>query len=227
MARITGTPGNDVLKGGVTDDTLIGYEGNDELSGGSGQDLLIGGLGNDQLYGEAGNDTLDGEQGNDILYGEAGNDRLVGVQGNDILYGGDGSDRLNGGDGNDALYGGNGDDVLIAGSGFDRLYGGAGFDRFRYDLPSEGSDQIFDFTFGQDGITILASGFGSGLSAGNLPSSSFVLGSGAKDSSDRFVYNAHTGELFFDRDGSGSAGQQLLATLTTKPNLDAGSFTII
>lgn len=227
MARITGTAGNDNLRGGVQDDTLIGYEGNDTLFGGSGDDLLQAGLGNDELYGESGNDTLSGAEGNDILYGEAGNDRVVGAQGNDVLYGGDGSDRLNGGDGNDVLYGGDGTDVLIGGTGRDSLYGGAGSDRFLYESPSEGSDQIFDFTVGQDNIAISASGFGSGLSVGSLPSSSFVLGSAAKDASDRFIYNAHTGELFFDGDGSGSANKQLIATLTNTPDLDASSIIII
>jgi Ca2+-binding RTX toxin-like protein len=46
--NLTGTSGNDILKGG---------DGNDYISGGDGNDTLSGGLGNDQLYGGKGTDS--------------------------------------------------------------------------------------------------------------------------------------------------------------------------
>ena len=46
--NLSGTSGNDILKGG---------DGNDYISGGDGSDTLTGGSGNDQLYGGKGTDT--------------------------------------------------------------------------------------------------------------------------------------------------------------------------
>ena len=40
-----------------------------------------------------------------------------------------------------------------------------------------------------------------------------TIGSSANDSSDRFIYNSGTGDLFFDSDGTGSAQQTKLAKL--------------
>lgn len=65
---------------------------------------LLGAGGADRLYGYAGNDTLDGGAGNDKLYGGLGAD---------ILLGGDGSDRLYGGGGVDTLTGGLGRDLFV------------------------------------------------------------------------------------------------------------------
>ena len=71
--------GNDIINGGLGDDTLFGdaYTMNANAHGGN--DILNGGDGNDILYGDAynmydtaqgGNDTLYGGTGNDILYGD-------------------------------------------------------------------------------------------------------------------------------------------------------------
>jgi RTX calcium-binding nonapeptide repeat (4 copies) len=65
---MTGTAGNDILKGAG---------GNDILTGGVGNDTLEGRDGNDQLFGGAGNDTLDGGRGSDILAGGDGDDTLI------------------------------------------------------------------------------------------------------------------------------------------------------
>ena len=86
QATITGTPGNDKLKGtGRSDviaaldgnDTVSGLAGNDLICGGSGKDTLKGGKGNDKLYGDAGKDTLKGGAGKDKLKGGAGKDKQV------------------------------------------------------------------------------------------------------------------------------------------------------
>ncbi|MBD3886686.1 hypothetical protein IFO70_34070 [Phormidium tenue FACHB-886] len=43
------------------------------------------------------------------------------------------------------------------------------------------------------------------------------------DPDDRFLYNVSTGELFFDRDGSGSTAAVPVATLQDRPNLSASN----
>ena len=135
---ISGTPENDLLRGGDGDDTLVDLVGNNLLLGGDGNDLLVADLGSDRLLGENGDDTIAGGLGNDQLSGGNGDDMLLGTSGNDLLSGEDGDDFLWGGPGNDILGGGNGDDVFVL-------------------APGEGLDLILDFDVERDRI-LLAGG---------------------------------------------------------------------
>lgn len=64
-----------------------------------------------------------------------------------------------------------------------------------------------------DTIPISAANFGSGLIPGApLEIDQFVIGATANDTSDRFIYDATNGTLFFDLDGIGKNGQQQIAT---------------
>lgn len=121
----------------------------------SGQDVIRGGASDDFVNGFAGSDKLYGNAGADTLVGDAGKDYLFGGTGNDILLGGLGYDSLSGEDGTDKLLGGAGNDVLNGGKGRDDLYGGAGADTFLWRSTSEftrsGSnlysrDVIYDFS---------------------------------------------------------------------------------
>ena len=137
-----GTSKDDILKGGLGNDTIYGlggddliygYAGEDSLHGNAGDDILKGGAGDDLLKGGKGNDILYGHEGDDILYGNAEDDLLKGGTGNDTLKGGRGYDLLKGGKGDDLLYGGQGDDRLdgySSGTEYDTLVGGNGFDTF-------------------------------------------------------------------------------------------------
>ena len=108
--------------------TISGTRGNDIIRGTRGDDVICAGAGNDIVYGRGGNDIIRGGSGNDVLRGEGGNDIIRGGSGNDVLRGGDGDDRLSGGDGNDVLRGGDGDDRLVGGPGRDVLSGSGGRD---------------------------------------------------------------------------------------------------
>ena len=70
-ATITGTAGNDMLRGGPKADKLNGKGGNDKLYSGAGNDVLIGGAGNDLLVGGPGADKLSCGPGTDIARGDA------------------------------------------------------------------------------------------------------------------------------------------------------------
>jgi Ca2+-binding RTX toxin-like protein len=74
--RITGTKGDDRLKGASGDDLIRGLEGNDRLRGKSGDDLLEGGDGHDRLRGGTGDDWLIGGAGNDTMWGGCGADQF-------------------------------------------------------------------------------------------------------------------------------------------------------
>ncbi len=223
---IIGTANNDNLQGTNNSDRILGLEGNDTLAGGKGKDTLKGGSRNDSLLGEDDFDLLEGEAGNDTLNGGNGDDTLIGGEGNDSLFGDSGSDSLTGGSGADTLIGhsgadtlngGAGKDTLIGGAGTDTLIGGAESDLFYYPTLDSTSDVIRDFE-STDFLIASAAGFGSGLQTGFLKASQFTVGSSAGDSSDRFIYNRTSGELFFDPDGTGSTNQSRIATFTNNPN---------
>ncbi len=91
--------------------TITGTDGNDTLRGTNGVDVVMG-LG--------GNDTITGGNGDDVVCGGAGDDRLSGENGADVLLGGFGTDTLDGGNGDDTLVGGPGTDTLITSRGADR-----------------------------------------------------------------------------------------------------------
>ncbi len=141
---ITGSAGNDTLRGSTAlNNQIFGYGGSDFITGGSQDDRLVGDDGSD--INPDGDDYLRGEGGADLIFGGLGNDVLVGGfselgtpqpgDGADTLDGGEGNDRLRGGDGDDVLIGGLGDDNLRGDAGNDNMDGGDGFDfiSYRYD----------------------------------------------------------------------------------------------
>ena len=65
------------------------------------------------------------------------------------------------------------------------------------------------------------------LGEGKLKNSRFVIGTAAGDSNHRLIYDAATGKLFFDADGTGAEAQVLIATLTTVPTIAASDFVVI
>ena len=77
--------------------------------------------------------------------------------GDDIVFAGEGDDILRGEAGDDTLLGEEGDDVLIGGAGDDWLFGGSGADTFVFGAGT-GDDVVFDFTDGEDRISIDTNG---------------------------------------------------------------------
>lgn len=157
---------------------------------------------------------LDIAAGDQIIFGTPTNDAFSGGSGNDIIDGVEGDDVLDGEEGNDTLNGGVGNDTLT---------GGTGSDSFVFSSTTEGVDTIEDFEKSEgDRIVVSAAGFGGDLTPGaSLEETQFVLGTTSADSSDRFIYDPSTGNLFFDPDGTGDAPQQQIATLTGAPSLSA------
>ena len=98
------------------------------------------------INGTQGRDTLNGTANDDLINGLGERDVLKGLGGNDTLNGGAGNDNLRGGFNNDVLNGDSGNDFFIGGFGNDILTGGEGSDRFRFVDPSDGVDEITDFT---------------------------------------------------------------------------------
>lgn len=251
---LDGGIGSDFLDGGDGNDTVVGGSEDDELYGGIGDDNMYGGFDNDYLDGWEGNDRLEGDYGNDVLvawkgadtlYGGEGHDWLDGSYDNDILYGGGGDDilgnsvvpepgddRMYGESGNDSLFGGDGKDTLVGGFDKDSLTGGAGQDKFVFMSKNEvgttnAFDTINDFSVIDDTIQVSKAGFGGLVSGASITSDQFYIGSGAHDSSDRFIYNRSIGALYFDKDGTGSTAKVQIAQLSTGLSLTRNDIYVI
>jgi Ca2+-binding RTX toxin-like protein len=236
---ITGNAAANSLSGGLGNDTLDGGAGNDSLNGGSGIDRLTGGNGNDTYTIETvgdlvvetnavaatgGTDTVLSSLAAFTLTTNVENLTLTGsaaINGtgnrlNNVITGNAAANSLSGGLGNDTLIGGAGHDTLVGNGGADTLTGGAGSDRFNFNSRIEGVDRITDFNVADDTIVVSAAGFGSGLVEGAaIAATQFRIGLAANSASQRFIYNATTGGLFFDPDGNGKTAQTQLAILTT------------
>ena len=85
LPTITGTNGDDVLRGTNGVDVIMGLGGDDVLTGGNEKDVICGGAGDDTLSGDNGDDVLSGGFGNDTLNGANGDDTLIGGPGTDLM----------------------------------------------------------------------------------------------------------------------------------------------
>jgi serralysin len=170
--------------------------------------------------------NLTGNSGANVLLGNSQANTIAGGEGNDTLRGGIGGD--------DMLSGGGGSDRLEGRSGNDSLTGGSGRDYFVFlDTPSiGGEDQVADFIRGTDELRFENAAFTALGSSGALASGDGRFRSGSnittgQDGSDRLIYNTTTDSLYYDPDGSGSLGSQLIATFAGNPTLSASDITII
>ena len=119
---MTGTDGNDRIKGTHGPDAISALAGNDVVRAFRGADMVSGAEGFDRLFGGKANDVLDGGPGFDIVGGGKGDDVARGAAGFDRVFGGPGDDRL---------WAMARRDHLAADGTGDTLVGGPGNDKFR------------------------------------------------------------------------------------------------
>jgi len=235
---LNGNAGINLIRGRDGDDTLKGYAGNDDLRGDGGDDTLIGGLGADALRGGAGSDTVSYYQATtgvvaslanpSINTGEARGDTYSSIEN---VTGSAHDDSVYGNSGDNFINGGAGDDILKGYAGNDTLKGGADDDIFVFNTALDAAtnvDTITDFNVADDTIWLDDFAF-AGLGAGALAASAFKdVAVGAVDASDRVLYNSATGDLSFDRDGSGNTHSAVkFAVVANHAALTAADFFII
>lgn len=194
-------------------------------------DIILSRGGDDRIYAYGGNDTIYAGSGNDSINGMNGKDQLHAGIGNDYVNGGDGNDRIWGDSGNDQLHGGNGNDTFYIGAGTDTLFGEAGADQFVFNTAvtsTSGIDQISGFQVGND-VIVLDSAVFRALDghAGTLDDAAFVEGTFAETGARRIVYNANTGALIYDGNGSAAGGAFQIAILGKHLGLTHADFLII
>ncbi|HEY5712949.1 MAG TPA: pre-peptidase C-terminal domain-containing protein [Allosphingosinicella sp.] len=249
---LNGGGGNDELFGFGGSDTLVGGTGNDTMfidsagdniveAADEGYDVVAAGLSYTLgagveieliTTGFIGGIAAIDFTGNDFtnqIWGNAAGNILNGGGGNDALFGFDGNDTLNGGTGSDALFGGNGADTIDGGADSDTLIGESGADIFAFTttLGATNVDTITDFVSGADRIALDDAVFVGIGGLGALNANAFVNGTTAQDADDRILYDAATGNLFFDADGNGAGAAVLFATLQGHPPIAASDFMVI
>ena len=146
-----------------------------------------------------------GTEGIDIIANDIAN----------VVVGNAGANVLRGQGGNDIVQGLAGNDLLYGGLGADRLFGGAGNDQFVFNTnPAAGNaDRLEDYLAADDVIVLDRTNFAGIAANGVLAAGAFHAGTAAADAGDRIVYNAATGQLFYDPDGTGAAAQIHFATV--------------
>jgi Ca2+-binding RTX toxin-like protein len=229
--RIFGGSGQDLLSGGAGVDVLDGGAGADIMSGGLDSDTYYvdnpgdsvaeaAGEGTDTVYTKI-NFTLSTGNSIQILKANAGSTGLT-LTGNEL------ANTIIGLTGNDRLNGGLGSDILDGGLGSDTLRGSSGTDLFAFTtaLGATNVDTVADFSVVSDTIRLENAIF-AGLATGVLSAGAFFKGTAAHDADDRIVYNAATGGLFFDKDGTGAAAAVQFATVSTGLAITNSNFAVV
>ncbi len=251
---LLGDAGNDRLDGGLGNDTLYGGNGDDVLIGGLGNDRLLGGSG--YYEPKDGSDTVDYSlerstvtvslagsyelvNGTYVFYhakgGTIGRDtfdsieNVTGGAARDIITGDGAANILRGLAGSDVIDGGAGADTIFAGTGLDKLTGGSGADRFQFDaaLGRSHVKTIEDFAVRSDKIVLDQDIFKSFTKVGALADAAFYNGTSAGHANDRIVYDAKSGDVFYDPDGLGGLAQQLFVTVDAGLKLSSTDFLIV
>ena len=244
--RLTGTAvinatGNDeanTLVGNDGVNTLTGLGGADVLDGGKGADTMLGGAGDDTYYVDNIADKateLNGE-GTDTVFASVtfGLDstfiETLNLTGTAAINatGNSQANTLIGNDAANVLSGLGGADTLDGGLGADTLTGGDGADIFRFSIAPDAVniDRITDFTTAADKIALVGAAFNE-LAPGALAPTAFYLGTAAHTADDRIIYDAATGKLWFDDDGTGDDAAIVFATLAPNTVIAAADLMVI
>lgn len=253
---INGAAGNDVLNGATGNDKLYGGEGNDQITGGDGDDALYGDAGVDKLTGGKGNDiyyltdtnkgktdtiTEKSGEGTDTVVSSLSSYTLGSTLEN-LTLNGNGNYSGYGNTVGNVLVGNGGANILAGKAGNDTLTGGLGNDHFVFDVAlsaTKNADEITDFTSGKDVLELSKKVFSAYKTTGALEEDDkddfFTFDSSAGDSIEdatfdttvHFVYDTSTGDLYYDKDGSGKAAAVLFVTLTGAPTLAETDLVIV
>lgn len=236
------------LTGNAFGQSIGGGSGNDTIDGGGGSDTLTGGYGNDTYIVDGGDKVVESSSGGtDIVKASASHTLAANVEhltltgsanisgkGNSLankINGNSGGNTLSGAAGKDVIAGGSGADKLNGGLAADKLTGGSGKDTFLFDSALGGGniDTITDFNVKDDVIHLQNSVFTALTKTGTPSTSAFAANTtgNAGDASDRIIYEKDTGKLFYDADGTGSAGKVQFALLAKGLALTQADFFII
>ena len=196
---------------------------------------ITGNSGANTIEGKGDADILDGGSGTDtVSYASSGSGVTVVLNGGTVSFGTGGDaegdsiknfENVTGSALADVLTGNGSANVINGGAGADTLTGGAGSDSFVFSslLDPGNIDTINDYSAPNDTLRLDDAIF-SALAAGTLTSAAFRIGSAALDGSDRIIYDAATGAVYYDNDGNGGNAAQQFATLSIELSLTNSDF---
>ncbi|MEO0032009.1 MAG: hypothetical protein RIS94_1767 [Pseudomonadota bacterium] len=232
----TGTSGNNTIVGNAGANRLSGGRGDDVLSGMDGNDRLLGGVGADRMNGGAGDDTfvVDNPLDQVIEIAGGGRDTVMATVSRTmplnvevLKLAGTADLWARGTVADETMVGNSGANVLYGGGGVDTVTGGQGADTFSLTRRANGVMHITDFTSGQDRIQLpyalfpALAGSASGLAPGLLGE-----GTSATSAAQRVIYDAASGALWYDPDGTGDHAQVLVAMIENHAALAPTDFLI-
>ncbi len=222
------------LTGNGIANVIYGNDGANVLNGGAGADTLVGRLGDDMYFVDNAGDRIveTAGQGSDRAFAAASYTLEAGASVEMITTAdnaGTTAINLTGNELANTIYGNDGANILDGKGGADVLIGRAGGDFFSFTSALGGGnvDQVIDFSSADDTIQLDHAVFAGMGGLGALDPNAFVTGAAAGDANDRIVYNAATGQLFFDADGNGAGAMVMFATLQGAPSLNASDFLVI
>ena len=221
---LTGNSLDNVIYGGAdTVEVIDGGAGADKMTGYTGSDVYLVDNAGDQVI-EAANGGYDTVFVDGIDYTLPDNvERGAATYANGLsafnLTGNSLNNELSGNDGANWLDGKLGRDILTG-------YGGADTFAFTTKVDGDNADLFVGFEVGIDKIALDDAVF-TQLTAGALPDSVFHIGREAADADDRILYEASTGNLFYDPDGTGPLASQYFASMHEGLNLSASDFIVI
>ncbi|MFN0192474.1 MAG: beta strand repeat-containing protein [Aestuariivirga sp.] len=218
-------------------ENLAGSSFGDTLTGNDVANVLDGGVGTDTLAGGGGNDIFVVDNTGDAVI-EAANAGVDLINSSITLTLGDNIENLTltgtaniYGTGNtlaNAITGNTANSFIDGKEGDDLLTGNGGSDQFLITTALNALtnvDQITDFDVADDYLRIDNAVFAA-LPVGYLAVAAFHTGASAADTSDRIIYDAASGNIYYDADGVGGAAQTQFATLAAGLALDNGNIFI-
>jgi Ca2+-binding RTX toxin-like protein len=224
---ITGNAGLNLIDGGGGNDSLTGLDGSDTYLVDRPGDVVIEGLTGDfdKIRTSASYRLAVGSEVEGLMTDRSTATTAINLTGNEF------GNSITGNSGINRLSGGGGNDLLAGGRGADELTGGAGSDRFDFNTilnPVSNVDTITDFSVPQDTILLDRTVFAGIAVDGKLAASAFGLGTSAQDGTDRIVYDAASGNIFYDSDGVNGTAAILFAKVdpnTPLTNIDFSAYT--
>ncbi|MEM9044355.1 MAG: LamG-like jellyroll fold domain-containing protein [Pseudomonadota bacterium] len=208
---------DDIAYGGDGDDRISTGNGNDQAFGGDDDDRILTGADDDEAFGEDGDDRIWTGEGSDTAFGGDGDDRISLGAGSDTAFGGADVDRINGGDDDDLIVGGEGNDIVRGGDGSDTIRF-AEFGDFNY-------DRIQGFEVGTDKIELDRTTFDA--ISGDALGDQFVIATESQSAEDRVIYDAKSGFIMYDADGTGETEAEFIARVSRNLDLSADDFSLV
>jgi Ca2+-binding RTX toxin-like protein len=128
------------------------------------------------------------------------------------------------------LNGREGNDLLLGMGGNDTLVGGANNDIFVFNTALNATtnvDTINDFSVPNDTIRLENAIFSTLSATGTLAASAFRVGTAAADANDHIIYDAASGVLIYDSNGSATGGAARFAFLAPGLALTNADFVVV